>query len=235
MKEDRYNVRISFNHGNSIYLECQGCGKINIIPGYDYFFQNSPIAFINYLPQLRRLGVTYKITNDKRGCYQTFDLSNYFENDPFHSLSNKEVKTTVEDIGAVLKRRQEEVPDNKEVVISSDTTGSLDDIPKTLLTNLEPVINNVESITTSSEVTEETTNPVVEQTNDVQTDEVITEPKEEETTTEQVTVSKIDLDNMPSKPDLLNQALSLGLTVNNAWSKRDLAEAINQKLSETTE
>ena len=64
MKEDKYSVRLFFSHGNSIVLQLKGCGSLTIKPGHDYFFENAPMKFINYLAQLRRLGVTYKITQE---------------------------------------------------------------------------------------------------------------------------------------------------------------------------
>lgn len=77
-KNDKtYGVRISVDLGNAITLELKGAGRAHIIPNKDYYFENAPIEFINYITQLRKLGLTYKITPDKKGCFQTYDLKNY--------------------------------------------------------------------------------------------------------------------------------------------------------------
>ena len=86
--EKTYNIRISFNHGNDITLDLKGCGLLHIKPGKDYYFINAPIEFTNYLAQLRRLGITYKMTPDRKGCFQTIDLTMYNKNDAREILKN---------------------------------------------------------------------------------------------------------------------------------------------------
>ena len=113
--EDRvYNVRIHFNHGNAMNLDLKGCGTLYIKPGKDYYFINAPINFINYLAQLKRCGVTYEITENKRGCYQEIDLSIYNINDPRYlvSLFRKDISQK--------KVKEVKEPEPRHVVLSSD-------------------------------------------------------------------------------------------------------------------
>lgn len=136
--EDRvYNVRIHFNHGNAMNLDLKGCGTLYIKPGKDYYFINAPINFINYLAQLKRCGVTYEITENKRGCYQEIDLSIYNINDPRYlvSLFRKDISQK--------KVKEVKEPEPRHVVLSSDDK---------LIVNDNKKINEVEKVEEKQEV-----------------------------------------------------------------------------------
>lgn len=221
MKQSVYSVRVTFKHGNGITLDCKGCGSIYIKPGHDYFFENAPMQFINYLPQLRRLGVTYRITNDKRGCYQTFNLINYSKNDPFKSLS----KVRSNFASDYQKTEVEEVSTEPE----ESTTN---------ITNPETVQEPMTLDTVTEQKDEEVTNS--ESTTVTMDDHVKADPQPtEETTESDDTISEVtepqsepakDITTM-SKPDLIAYAQELGLTqVTDYWTKKEIREAITTAL-----
>jgi hypothetical protein len=243
--EDKYKVRVSFNHGNAINLELNGCGQLYILPGKDYFFENAPMKFLNYLTQLKRLGITYKITSDKKGCYSTMDLSNYLNADPRYIMGN--VRDGI--MNEALKNRtikpikEDKVPEGVEV---PDLIPEVSDVT---IFPAPPVVNIPEHLVgTPVEVPpvapEETGAPKVEEGSNEEdkTSEVMdpnsatsgegTEKQEGTPTGEEVTSepTKVEVPedlSVLSKPSLLELANKLGLTeVTDLWSKKEIKEAI---------
>lgn len=248
MKEDKYSVRLFFSHGNSIVLQLKGCGSLTIKPGHDYFFENAPMKFINYLAQLRRLGVTYKITQDKRGCYQTVNLAGYFSNDRARQLNSLREKTPVDftQVGKNLDKIKEKP--EQEVVIDSTKGDPIDSVVSTI--KQEDLITLGGEIPESSETHESVENKDGIKQEDVISEDVETpEPSETPESTEnkddldngegnvddvEVDRTPIDLDNQPTKAVLLERARALGIVeVEDSWVKKDISLAINKKLTES--
>lgn len=212
MKEDKYNVRVTFHHDNGITIDGKGCGQIYLAPNHDYFFENAPMQFINYLPQLRRLGVTYKITNDKRGCYQTYNLACYFNHNPYELLgqlrSNKApiVPDDVEEEEIINNDEQteEETSEGTTNIIDNDDSNDIDEG-----TN-ENTSNNITDVETPDDSNDETSTNV-ETSNEESTD----------------IEEKVDIESM-SKPELIDYAHKLGLSdVGEINTKKEIKELIN--------
>lgn len=205
----KYNVRITFINGNGITLDCKGCGQIWLEPNHDYFFENSPIKFINYLAQLRRVGITYKITEDKRGCYQTFDLSRYESGNPRNIISklrsSRPISNKVEKTPVV---EEHEEPTTSEIIdeppVTTEAPKGAPEVPEVVET---PEVNTPDN----EELLDDQTN------NDPET----TEEKP-------VSAEQVDLDSL-SKKDLIEYAHSLGLTeISDIYTKKEIKEAINK-------
>ena len=226
--EKTYGVRISFNHGNDINLDLKGCGLLNIRPGKDYYFINAPIEFTTYLAQLRRLGITYKITNDKKGCYQTIDLTAYFKNDAREILKNFR-KTNIINEDNYLNEETKKAKkinkhEEKKVVLSSDdlikTKEVIVEEPKEL--GLPEETKNEEVNNYITQVQSGNTDNSIEVTSDVQIEEV----KEEETVEEPKIYSEEELNKM-SKNALLEVACSYNIEeVSEINTKKEIREAI---------
>lgn len=218
MKEDKHNVRVTFIHGNGINIDAKGCGQIYLVPNHDYFFENAPMQFINYLAQLKRLGITYRLTNDKRGCYQTFNLIGYYANDPFTNLNKLRTNKAASNV-VVHDLPEQEVFKKEEPVIPDETPSSIlgnDDSSEELK---EVFSGNVES--TPKDDTEQTADDSTEEVTD-NTDEEITD---EESTTES---EPVDIERL-SKPELIKYAHDLGLSsVTDYWTKKEIKEAITK-------
>lgn len=229
IKEDRHKVRISFKHGNPISLNLKGCGNLYIQPYKDYFFENAPIQFINYLSQLRRLGVTYKLTSDKKGCFMTVDLSGYNSNDPKEVLTrlrsnrvNNPPKIS-RNTSVEYKEDQDETPS----LIPNDTFQSelneisLDKVKEAIETAKE----NANSQLTPDDLNDDSI--LSPDTNTEVTNEV-TEPVE---TNSEIKVTKEEVESM-SKGDLINLAQSISIpNVSELWTKKELRSAIIDKLA----
>lgn len=220
--DPKYNVRITFINGNGITLDCKGCGQIWLEPNHDYFFENSPIKFINYLAQLRRVGVTYKITEDKRGCYQTFDLSRYESGSPRNIISqlrsSRPVSNKVEVTPVVEEQEEsttEEVTD--ETPVNDEVTKGAPEVPEVVGT---PDVNTPD---TNEELPTDQTGEEVTQSED----EVTEETNEPETTDEEpVEEEPVDIDSL-NKKELIEYAHSLGLTeISDIYTKKEIKEAI---------
>ena len=226
--EKTYGVRISFNHGNDINLDVKGCGLLNIRPGKDYYFINAPIEFTTYLAQLRRLGITYKITNDKKGCYQTIDLTAYFKNDAREILKNFR-KTNIINEDNYLNEETKKAKkinkhEEKKVVLSSDdlikTKEVIVEEPKEL--GLPEETKNEEVNNYITQVQSGNTDNSIEVTSDIQIEEV----KEEETVEEPKIYSEEELNKM-SKNALLEVARSYNIEeVSEINTKKEIREAI---------
>lgn len=215
----KYNVRITFINGNGITLDCKGCGQIWLEPNHDYFFENSPIKFINYLAQLRRVGITYKITEDKRGCYQTFDLSRYESGNPRNIISklrsSRPVSNKVKESPVVEKPTTPEITD--EPPVTTEAPKGAPEVPEVFET---PEVNTPDN----EELLDDQTNNEL-----TQEDGTTTENNDSETTEEKpVSEEQVDLDSL-SKKDLIEYAHSLGLTeISDIYTKKEIKEAINK-------
>ena len=231
MKDKTYSVRISFNHGNSMPIDLKGCGKLQIDPGRDYFFEKAPIKFINYLAQLRRLGVTYQITNDKKGCYKTVNLSTYFSNDPLKSMSafrnnasNKVVdpKTIrkVKPLKTAIKQQmdEQEIPDliPKNTFPSQQPEVTLDSLPNNPFTP-EAQPHSDEEGKTPEDLTGQTQDITEGSDNNGSTEDKTPEPPKE-----------VDIEVL-NKPDLIAYAHELGLSdVSEINTKKEIKELITK-------
>ena len=206
--EDRvYNVRVSFVHGNAITLDLKGCGSLYIKPYKDYFFTNCPINFINYLTQLRRMGITYTMTDNKKGCYQEIDLSHYNLTDPRYIIANLR-KANIKDVEPVKVEEPKEEPT---IVLSSDDNIEVDPV----------VVKMAEDIKEAQEeIIEEPVEEIIEET-----EESIEEVESEEVE-ELVTYTESQLTKM-GKTDLLDIAAKLGLdNISDINTKKEIREAI---------
>lgn len=205
-----YNIRMHFNHGNAINLELKGCGTLYIKPGKDYFFTNAPINFVNYLAQLRRLGVTYEMTDNKKGCYQTIDLRYYNISDPRYIMAN--LRKPIE-----VKQETKKTPKEEKVhvVLSSD-----DNIKVVNKETVESEGISVTELFSTIPSVEETNNKETPETNDL----VIEEPQKAEV--ENKIYSEDELSKM-GKTKLLEIAQGLGIeSVSNINTKKEIREAI---------
>lgn len=218
----KYNVRITFINGNGITLDCKGCGQIWLEPNHDYFFENSPIKFINYLAQLRRVGITYKITEDKRGCYQTFDLSRYESGNPRNIISklrsSRPISNKVEKTPVVEEHEESTTPEIiNEPPVTTEAPKGAPEVPEVVET---PEVNTPDN----EELLDDQTNNEL-----TQEDGTTTENNEPETTEEKpVSEEQVDLDSL-SKKDLIEYAHSLGLTeISDIYTKKEIKEAINK-------
>lgn len=246
-RDARYNVRVTFINGNSITLDCRGCGQIYIEPNHDYFFEQAPIKFINYLAQLRRVGITYKITEDKRGCYRTFNLLKYEANDVGNMISKMRANRTsakpiVEEKVVTPEEEIEEVPPVEE--------------PPKGAPELPTEITNLDTVTTPSNDDEsdipeasKSDDPIaVTEGEDIQdeTDGVTTEVEPEEDKSSTDDASKATEEGEPitegtskateeeleamNKKELIDYAHSLGLVeITDAYTKKEIRTEI-QKL-----
>lgn len=237
-KEDKlYGVRISFDFGNPITLELKGAGRVQIIPRKDYFFENAPIEFINYLAQLKGFGVSYRITTDKKGCFNTLDLKNYNQTPRIDVLRNyrapsklkdlivetkeesKEVKATEEDIIKVSPVKVEEPKVEK---LPTDQTGK--EITQELKESSEDETINIEGTTIEDTDNVETTVDTLETEPEL---EPIAEPEDEPQ--EGIHVYTEDELKDLTKKDLLAIAADLDLPVSDINTKKEIRAAILNK------
>lgn len=113
MDDRTYNVRLDATKIiNPFMIDLKGCGSFQLYPGKEYFFTNAPLKFIEYLAQLAMMNVTYKITNERKGCFYSIDLSKYGDRDPLNIISK--YRTTVID-------PKKEVKEEEKVVVLSST------------------------------------------------------------------------------------------------------------------
>lgn len=205
MQEDRtYNIRVSFKHGNAITLDLKGCGSLYIKPYKEYYFINAPINFINYLAQLKRVGITYTLTSNKRGCYQEIDLTQYNYSDPRYILASLRKPLITEPVETVKEERP--------VVLTSDDVV----VKETKIE--EPVVETATPIIEEVTNTEETVEEEIEETNN--------EPQETEESVVEITYTEEELTKM-SKTKLLEIASSLNLTnVSDINTKKEIRDAI---------
>lgn len=207
---DKHNVRVSFIHGNAMSIDLKGCGTLRLEPNKEYFFENAPIKFIDYLAQLKRLGVTYRLTNVKKGCYRTIDLTNYLSGTPASAASKFRNMYKSSNVAPVVT---EEVSDDYPNLFPDE------DLTTTEGNNQEEQINtpadNTDTETTSNSTSDEA----------IQTSE---STNDKEITNEQIVEEPIDINSL-SKPKLIEYAHSLGLNqITDVWTKKEIRTAITE-------
>lgn len=232
MKADSHKVRMKFNHGNAMSLDLKGCGSIYIEPGYDYFFENAPMQFINYLAQLKRLGIEYRLTNDKKGCYMTIDLAGYQTNEP---------KTVLGKLRSNLVQTEKPIVRLNTIKDSDeDTSTDVEDlIPKgTFKEDLEEIKIEGDPIPETSNQSE--ADKLNLAADDLEEDSVsepeITSDKEddkvEEVKTEEPKILSEEEIASLSKAKLIEYAHELGLAdISEIYTKKEIRAAITEALS----
>ena len=207
MNTDKHNVRVSFIHGNAMSIDLKGCGTLRLEPNKEYFFENAPIKFIDYLAQLKRLGVTYRLTNVKKGCYRTVDLTNYLSGTPASAAS---------------KFRNMYKPSNVAPVVTEEVSDEYPDLfPDEDLITTEG--NNQEE-----QINTPTTDKIDTETTDNSTPDESTQASESTKDEEPTAEEPIDINSL-SKPKLIEYAHSLGLTqVTDVWTKKEIRMAITE-------
>lgn len=234
--EKTYGIRISFNHGNDITLDLKGCGLLHIKPGKDYYFINAPIEFTTYLAQLRRLGITYKITSDRKGCFQTLDLTSYFKNDAREILKNLRKANVINEDNYLNEdtKKAKHIKPERKVVLSSDDLIETKEVVVEAPQEVKPEeANNNEVNNIITEVTETEALDVINESTD---ENVETETQNETETGTQVdkeppkVYSEEEIRKM-SKNDLLELANSYGIKeVSEINTKKEIREAILEKI-----
>lgn len=216
MKADSHKVRVKFDHGNAMSLDLKGCGSIYIEPNKEYFFENAPMQFINYLAQLRRLGITYRLTNDKKGCYMTIDLTGYQTNEPKTILGN--LRSNLVSNPPKITRHKPVKDDN----VDASTVPDL--IPQGTFKE------EIKEVTLFNSITETPTTVPTEVVSEETTDTTV-EVNKEQVQEPEIKVTIEEVESM-GKPKLLELAKSLGIAeVSEIWTKRELRKVITEKLS----
>ena len=218
MEDRTYNVRISTEKiVNPFDLDLRGCGQLHIVPGREYFFENAPINFINYVVQLAMMNITYRLTDDKNGCYYTVDLTDYNKMDPNYIMSK-------------IRRLENPITKNPvkkekpaKVVLSSDDMGPREEIEKA---QAEKELNDLIAKDLSAEVpTIPETEPPVVETPDEKIDE--------ESTTEELPIYTDSELSKFGKVKLLEIASALELNdISDINTKKEIREAILAKQAE---
>lgn len=214
MEDRTYNVRISTEKiVNPFDLDLRGCGQLHIVPGREYFFENAPINFINYVVQLAMMNITYRLTDDKNGCYYTVDLTDYNKMDPNYIMSKiRKMENPI-----IKEPVKKEKP--SKVVLSSDDLVPREDIK---IDEAEKELNNLIAKDLAKEETPipETIPEIVEENNEV-IEEIKAEDLPKYTDSE---LSKL------GKVKLLEIASLLGLeNISDINTKKEIREAIIAK------
>ena len=217
-KVDSHQVRVKFVHGNAISLDLRGCGSIYLEPNREYFFENAPMAFINYLVQLRRVGITYRLTSDKKGCYMTLDLTGYLTNEP---------KTILGQLRSNLVQQPAKITRHTGIKDKAvDESVAEDLIPEG---TFKEEINTIEIDTSVIKDETPVSAPVdvtVSTNIEVPVTTEINEPEKEEI---KITAEEVDALN---KTKLIELANSLNIpNVSEIWTKKELRTAIKEKLA----
>lgn len=214
MDDKRYGVRVStFKIINPFTIELRGCGQLYVEPGREYYFENAPINFINYVAQLAAMNISYKITPDKKGCFYTVDLTDYFKNDPTYIMSKIR-----RGANPVVQKQETKKPEPGKVVLSSD-----DIAPREDKSSEEIALNNMiaEDLKKEQEAT-----PIEPEI----TSDVVVEPTvEEELKQEENAGPKIYTDEELSKFSkgmLLDISNDYNLGFTNINQKKEIREAI---------
>lgn len=218
MKDKLYNVRISTEKVvNAFDLDLRGCGQFHVIPGREYFFENAPINFINYIVQLAIMNVTYKLTDDKRGCLYTIDLTDYNKMDPAYIMGK------IRKMENPIKKEPIKKETPTKVVLSSDDKGPREE-PKPV-TEAEKELDELIAKDLSGTLP---TTPVIEES-------VIKEETSEvkENTVEELPKYTDSELSKFGKTKLLEIAETLGLeNISDINTKKEIREAILAKQSE---
>ena len=84
MKEDRkFNIRFSSGLTNPWDFDLRGAGHLYVQPGKEYFLENCPKSLLDVvISYVGAMNVTYQLTDNKKGCFQTINCINYDINDP---------------------------------------------------------------------------------------------------------------------------------------------------------
>ena len=206
MKEDRkFNIRFSSGLTNPWDFDLRGAGHLYVQPGKEYFLENCPKSLLDVvISYVGAMNVTYQLTDNKKGCFQTINCINYDINDP-RSL-----------LGRLRTNRIEE--SEPEVVTEPEV---VEEVTEPEVTE-ESVVEEV----TEPEVVEEATEPeVVEEA----TEEVVEEVPEDIVEDATPEVSKEEIEGM-SKPQLEELAESLGIESGQTKTKKKLKAEIIEKL-----
>lgn len=229
MKET-YSVRAKHDLFNSLQLNLQGCGMLYMEPNKDYFFENAPIEFIDYLGKMSDMNITYRITKDKRGCYRTIDLSCYNKTNPLFAMQNfrgafTNVSNKVEDEQPI-----EEPPKTEPPVVDLEKNKDDSNIPNLFEGDSTP--NKVEEITVSDI-------PVIEGQMSIDdiTDEGVQLPEgdpndsvtgtDPEENAAESKVEIVDPETITAKAELIEYAHKLGLDkISDINTKKEIRKAI---------
>jgi len=219
-KETTYNVRVKFEHGNPLSLDLKGCGNLYILPNKEYFFEYAPMQFINYIKQLRRLGITYRLTDDKKGCYMTINMSHYLDTIAQRVMGEVRANLSVNP-PIITKEPREEKKSKKEKELEKEIP---DLIPKNAFDDGKIKEVKLSDIPIIKEQPKE---EVPEITPEVEiTEPEITEPEVAE---EQKEVEKVDPSTITNKAQLIEYAHSVGLSeVSDLWTKKEIRAAIEK-------
>lgn len=211
MNEDKYNVRVHCNGANPFDIDLRGYGSFYVKPGNDYYFTNAPMSFINYLVQLKNLGITYEITNNNKGCLYETDLTFYRSADPRYVMAG---------LRKQMIKKEEKVEETREVVLSSTDGIDVEPVKVEDPRNVQPVLPQ-EPVEINALPTEQTGEEIT------QSEEPIEEVKEEEKIEEELPKYTDEQLQKFGKVKLLEIAHALGLeSVSDINTKKEIREAI---------
>lgn len=215
MREDRtFNIRFSSSLINSWDFDLHGAGHLYVQPGKEYFLENCPRSLLDRVVGLvDAMNVTYQLTDNKKGCFNTVNCINYDINDPRSLLGRLRTNRVVIEESVT----EPEVVEPEVIDSDGNTT---EDFTGEFVTPETPEVETIkDEVIDEPETTEdEVVEPEVE-------DEVVTEPEVEE----EVTISKNDIESM-SKPKLEELATSLGIEEVQTKTKKILKSEIINKL-----
>lgn len=219
MDDRTYSVRLSTEKAvNPFDLDLRSLGQLRVLPGREYFFENAPIQFINYVVQLALMGVTYRLTDDKKGCFYTVDLTGYNRTNP------RMVASRVRKMENPVIHKPIKVEEPAAVVLSSD-----DLVPRE---GMNEVINKEVEVPVEIPTIPE---PIVEEFSEENREEIKDEVVEEVPVEETKEIPKYTDSELSKlgKVQLLEIASSLELTnISDINTKKEIREAILAKQSE---
>ena len=216
MEEDKlYGVRIHVGTGNAFTLDLRGAGSVYLEPGREYYFENTPINFINRLVELKKIGITYKIDSNRKGCYKTINMINY------DVVAARSLLSKIKGLYDVEPKKEEPVVE--EVV---------EEVPVVEPEVVEEVIEATPEVVeeVAEEVIDETSEEVVE---DEVVEEEVVEAEPEVAESEEIEVPSVKEIEGMSKPKLLELAASLGIdSVSEINTKKEIKNAILENIGE---
>lgn len=220
MKEDRrYDIRFSSGLSNPWDFDLRGAGHLYVLPGKEYFLEKCPKSLLDVvISYVSAMNVSYRLTKDKKGCFQTVNCINYDINDP-RSLLGKLRTNKIEEVKETEDVSEVEEP---EVVEVEEPTDEVDEVTET---------DEVKAVEESTDDVEEPTKEVEESTDEIEESEVEEPTKEvesvEEDSTPEVTLEEVE---GMSKPKLEELATSLGIESVQTKTKKKLKSEIINKL-----
>lgn len=223
MKEDRtYNIRFSCGLLNAWDFDLRGAGHLYVQPGKDYFLENCPKSLLDRVVGLvSAMNVTYKLTDNKKGCFETVNCINYSINDPKSLLGRLRTNKV-----AIEEPTEPEVVEEVVEPEAIDSDGNTaEDFTGESVTP-EVIEESVES--EAEALTEEPATEVVEEDAEV-VEEISSDDSVESDEAVEVTVTKKELESM-SKPKLEEIATSLGIESVQTKTKKILKSEIIDKL-----